>query len=215
MSHRRLLWSVIAALFVCSAFAPGALATEAAVVSMNGPADVEKSDGRVTGVTTGADTTVLLQVDAAHELTVYQLSRLTVGDEFRLHRGTVRAKGTLTIVTANASVRVVDGELTVAFDHTSATTTVEVFDDEAEMRGADDRAVAVPAGQMVRIAADSVTGPTPIVAEGVAAARHAPAVRTSERNLPAIVAAVAWASVLLGLLVVRRARALAFASGRD
>jgi hypothetical protein len=140
---------------------------------------------------------------------------LTVDEEYGLHRGTVRAKGSLTIVTPNASVSVVDGEVTVAFDHTSATTTVEVFDDEAEVHGADDFAVTVPAGQMVRITAGTVTDPSPIVAEDVVAARLAPAVGGNERNLPAIVVAVASASVLLGLLVVRRARTLVFASGRD
>jgi hypothetical protein len=194
---------------------PAASATEATVLSMNGPADIEKIGDQITGVTTGADTTVLMQLDAAHEVTVYQLSHLDVGDDLGLRRGTLRARGSLTIVTTDASVRVDDGEVTVAFDDTSGTTTVEVVDDGVEVRVANDRVMTVPAGQMVRVVAAAVTDPVPIGAGEISAARGAPAPGASHRNVPAMVVAIASACVLAGLFFVRRARALVFAPAPD
>jgi adhesin HecA-like repeat protein len=207
-------WLTAVALLV-AAPASGAFAAEATVLSMNGPADIEKTGDRVTGVTTGADTTVLLQVDGIHELVVYQYTQLAIGDLLDVRRGTVRARGTLTIVTANAMVRVGEGELTVAFDQVSGITTVEVTDDEAEVRAPDDRLVTVPAGQMVRVAADGTTSePAPFVSDVIAAARVSPA-GSSQRNLPALVVAIASACVLAGLLVVRRSRGLLFRVSAD
>jgi hypothetical protein len=202
-------------MLACSVSLPAAFATEATMLSMNGPAEIEKTGDQVTGVTTGANTTVLLQLDAAHEVTVYQLSRLAVGDVLGLRRGTVRGRGSLTITTTDASVRVDDGEVTVAFDDTSGTTTVEVVDDGVEVRVANDRVVTVPAGQMVRIAAAAVTDPVPIGAGEISAARAAPVHGATNRNVPAIVVAIASACVLAGLLFVQRARALVLAAAPD
>ena len=176
---------------------------------MNGPAEIEEDgNDNVTGVTTGADTTVVLQVDSLHELTVYQHSQLVLGDALGLRTGTLRARGTLTIVTHNAHVRVTDGELTVAYDSLSGTTTVEVTDDAAEVRGTNEDPVLVPSGQSVRVGNDGLTSdPATIAVDVISAARVAPAGR-NESNLPYLVVAAASACVLIGLLASRKARRL-------
>ena len=211
MRHRRTTLSLAAAAVALSSHVPSAAADTATVITMNGPADIEEdANDNVTGVTTGADTTVVLQVDSTHDLTVYQHSQLVLGDALGLRTGTVRARGTLTIVTTNALVRVTDGELTVAYDSLSGTTTVEVTDDDAEVRGTNEAPVVVPAGQSVRVGADGLTtDPAPIAVDAIAASRVAPAGR-AESNLPYLVVAVASACVLIGLLASRRARRLIF-----
>lgn len=211
MRHRRITSSLVAGAFALTMHLPSARA-DTSVVSMNGPADIEEVGDDVTGVSTGADTTVLLQVDSAHDLTVYQHTQLVVGDTLGLRTGTLRARGTLTIVTANALVRVTDGELTVAFDAQSGTTTVEVTDDDAEVRGTNDDPVAVPSGQSVRVGAEGVsTEPAPISVDDIAAARVAPVGRDDDSNLPQVVVGFASACVLVGLVASRRARRLLFA----
>ena len=152
---------------------PSAAADAATVITMNGPADIEEDgNDNVTGVTTGVDTTVVLQVDSTHDLTVYQHTQLVLGDALGLRTGTLRVRGTLTIVTTNALVRVTDGELTVAYDSLSGVTTVEVTDDDAEVRGTNEDPVVVPSGQSVRVAADGLTtDPAPITVDAIAAAR--------------------------------------------
>jgi hypothetical protein len=209
--HRRTTLTLVVGALALASHVPSA-AAETAVVSMNGPADIEEVGDNVTGVTTGADTTVLLQVDAAHDLTVYQHTQLVVGDSLGLRTGTLRARGTLTIVTTNAVVRLTDGELTVAYDARSGTTTVEVTDDDAEVRGTNDEPVAVPSGQTVRVGADGVTtDPAPISVDDVSAARRASAAGRDSSNLPQLVVAFASACVLVGLVASRRARRLLFA----
>jgi hypothetical protein len=209
MRHRRTTLGLATAAIALSSHVPSADAATATIMSMNGPADIEKNGANVSRVTTGADTTVLVQIDAVHDLTVYQHTQVALGDSLGLRNGTLRARGALTIVTANALVRVNDGELTVAYDQLSGTTTVEVTDDGAEVRGTNDEPVAVPAGQMVRVGADGdATDPAPIVADVIAAARVAPSPRAGDSNLPYVVTAIASACVFAGLLMSRRARAL-------
>lgn len=210
MRPRRTTLSLAAAAVALSSHVPAAAADTATLLTMNGPAEIEEdANDHVTGVTTGADTTVVLQVDSLHELTVYQHSQLVLGDALGLRTGTLRARGTLTIVTHNAHVRVTDGELTVAYDSLSGTTTVEVTDDAAEVRGTNEDPVLVPSGQSVRVGNDGLTSdPAPIAVDVISAARVAPAGRNDESNLPYLVVAVASACVLIGLLASRKARRL-------
>ena len=209
MRLRRTTLSLAAAAVAFSSHVPVAAAETATIVSMNGPADIEEVGDNVTAVTTGADTTVLMHIDSIHDLTVYQHTHLVLGDALALRAGTLRARGTLTIVTTNALVRLTDGELTVAYDSQSGTTTVEVTDDGVEVRGAGDEPVAVPSGERVRVSADGLTtDPAPITADETAAARVSPASTRREGNLPYVVVAFASACVLIGLLASRRTRRL-------
>lgn len=180
----------------------------ATVVTMNGPADIEKVGGTVVGVTTGADTTVIVQIDGTHEVTVYQntqvrLGDLPLGDVLVLRVGTVRVRGALTVATASALSSVRDSEMTVAHDDTSGITTVEVTDREVAVRGInDDSDQRVPAGQMVRVGIDGVAStPQVIGPDEITAARVAPAGEQGipgEGALPYLVMIAAAA----GLLVV-------------
>lgn len=182
----------------------------ATIVTMNGPAEIEKNGSTVVGVTTGADTTVILQIDATHEVTVYQNTQLRLGDVLNLRVGTVRVRGSLTVTTATAQSSVRDSEMTVAYDDQSAITTIEVTDREAVVRGNNDGAnLRVPAGQMVRVGTDGLaTTPQPISPDEIAAARAAPA-GEQERALPYLVMIAAAAGLLVGvrgLVGSRRAR---------
>ena len=85
----------------------------ATIVTMSGPAEIEKDGSNVVGVTTGADTTVIVQIDATHDLTVYQNTQLRLGDVLAMRVGTVRVRGSLTVATANARSSVRDSEMTV------------------------------------------------------------------------------------------------------
>jgi hypothetical protein len=186
----------------------------ATIVTMNGPADIEKSGSTVVGVTTGADTTVIVQIDATHEVTVYQNTQLRLGDVLGLRVGTVRVRGSLTVATASAQSSVRDSEMTVAYDDQSGITTIEVTDREAAVRGNNDGADRlVPAGQMVRVGTDGrATTPQPISPDEITAARVVPAdaqASARERALPYLVMIAAAAGLLVGitgLMGSRRAR---------
>ena len=186
----------------------------ATIVTMNGPAEIEKHGSTVVGVTTGADTTVIVQIDATHEVTVYQNTQLRVGDVLGLRVGTVRVRGSLTVVTAGAQSSVRDSEMTVAYDDQSGITTIEVTDRQAAVRGNNDAAdQLVPAGQMVRVGTDGLaTTPQPISPDEITAARVAPAreqASAGERALPYLVMIAAAAGLLVGvsgLMGSRRSR---------
>ena len=176
----------------------------AAIVTMNGPAEIEKSGSTVVGVTTGADTTVIVQIDATHEVTVYQNTQLRIGDVLGLRVGTVRVRGSLTVATASAQSSVRDSEMTVAYDDQSGITTIEVTDREVAVRGNNDGAdQLVPAGQMVRVGLDGrATTPQPISPDEITAARVAPAgeqASAAERALPYLVMIAAAAGLLVGV----------------
>ena len=180
------------------------------IVSMNGPAEIEKDGATVVGVSTGSDTTVIVQLDATHEVTVYQNTHLRIGDRLDLRVGTVRARGSLMIVTANAQSTLRESEMTVAYDQ-SGITTIEVTDNEAVVRGINDGAdQRVPAGLMVRVGSDGIaTTPQPISPEQIIAARVAPAGERDsarERVFPYFVTIAAAVCLLFGLIGSRRTR---------
>jgi hypothetical protein len=181
----------------------------ATIVTMNGHAEIEKDGATVVGVTTGANTTVIVQIDATHDVTVYQNTQLRLGDVLALRVGTVRVRGSLTVATASAESSVRDSEMTVAYDHQSGITTVEVTDRDAVVRGNHDRAdQRVPAGQMVRVGADGLAS-TPQATDSQStgldatiAARVAPAGEQElprERALPYLVMIAAAAGLLVGV----------------
>jgi hypothetical protein len=176
----------------------------ASIVTMNGPAEIEKHGATVVGVTTGADTTVIVQIDAMHDVTVYQNTQLRLGDVLALRVGTVRVRGSLTVATASARSSVRDSEMTVAYDDQSGTTTIEVADREAVVRGNNDGTDRrVSAGQMVRVGTDGVaTTPKPISPDDITAARVASAGEqrsARERALPFLVMIAAAAVLLVGV----------------
>ncbi|HUP75212.1 MAG TPA: hypothetical protein VM282_19365 [Acidimicrobiales bacterium] len=226
MNHRRRASILLIAVIALSVHLPSASAQSVAtVVTMNGPAEIEEVGATVVGVDTSADTTVIVQIDATHEVTVYQNTYLRIGDLLRgdvlgLGVGTVRVRGSLTVATASASATVRDSEMTVAYDDTSGITTIEVTDREAAVRGInDDRDQRVPAGQMVRVGSDGVATSPQVTAAGfgpdvIAAARIAPeGARGSsgERALPYLVMIAATACLLVGvngLMASRRSRAV-------
>ena len=181
---------------------------------MNGPAEIEKDGSTVVAVTTPADTTVIVQIDGTHELTVYQNTQLRIGEVLALRVGTVRVRGSLTVATASAQSSVRDSEMTVAYDDQSGTTTIEVSDRDATVRGNNDAAEQrVPGGQMVRVGTDGVaSAPQPISPDESTAARIAPAsdqASARERALPYLVMIAAVAGLLVGvrgLLGTKRTR---------
>jgi hypothetical protein len=220
VSCRRWSLSLLLAIIALSVYVPSASADSAAtIVTMNGPAEIEKNGANVVGVTTGADTTVIVQVDATHEVTVYQNTQLRLGDVLGLRVGTVRVRGSLTVATASAQASVRDSEMSVAHDDQSGITTIEVTDREAAVRGNNDGAdQLVPAGQMVRVGTDGLsstpqaTTPQPISPDEINAARLAPAgeqLSARERALPYLVMIAAAAGLLVGvngLMGSRRSR---------
>jgi hypothetical protein len=181
----------------------------ATIVMMNGLAEIEKDGSNVVGVTTGAATTVIVQIDATHDVTVYQNTQLRLGDVLALRVGTVRVRGSLTVATTNARSSVRDSEMTVAYDDQSGITTVEVTDREAVVRGNNDGAdQRVPAGQMVRVGTNGLaskspaTAPESISPDEITAARVAPAgeqASRGERALPYLVMIAASAGLLVGV----------------
>ena len=181
---------------------------------MNGPAEIEKDGSTVVAVTTPADTTVIVQIDGTHEVTVYQNTQLRIGEVVALRVGTVRVRGSLTVATPSAQSSVRDSEMTVAYDDQSGTTTIEVTDRDATVRGNNDAAEQrVPAGQMVRVGTDGVaSAPQPISPDEISAARIAPAgepASARERALPYLVMIAAVAGLLVGvrgLLGTKRTR---------
>ena len=176
----------------------------ATIVTMNGPAEIEKDGTTVVGVNTGPDTTVVVQVDATHDVTVYQNTQLRLGEVLDLRVGTVRVRGSLIVATANAQSSVRASEMTVAFDDQSGITTIEVTDREATVRGNNDVAdQVVPAGQMVRVGTDGITTTAQAISPvEITAARTAPpGDRTTdrERALPYLVMIAAFACLLVGV----------------
>jgi hypothetical protein len=192
---------------VLSLYVPAATAETSVVVdNINGHADVETMGDAITGVTTGADSRAAVRVDT-NDVTVYQNTQLQFGSLLGLRAGTVRVRGALTIATANARATVSDSEITVAYDDQSGTTTVEVFDHQATVRGTNDSIEqSVAAGQMVRVGPDGISStPHPISEDGISGARVALSTPSANdtsaiRYLVAAVAAVC----LLGALVVSR-----------
>jgi hypothetical protein len=215
VSCRHWALSLLLAVAALSVYVPSASAESVAtIVTMNGPAEIERNGSTVVGVTTGADTTVIVQIDATHEVTVYQNTRLRLGDVLDLRVGTMRVRGSLTVATATAKSSVRDSEMTVAYDNQSGITTIEVTDREAAVRGNNDRADQfVPAGQMVRVGTDGrASTPQPISPDEITAARVAPSTEQAtagERALPYLVMIAAAAGLLVGisgLMGSRRAR---------
>jgi hypothetical protein len=230
VSYRRRASILLIALMALSMHLPSASAQSVAtVVTMNGPAEIEEVGATVVGVDSSADTTVIVEIDATHEVTVYQNTQLRIGDllggdVLALGVGTVRVRGSLTVATANATATVSDSEMTVAYDDTSGITTIEVTDRAAAVRGVgDDRDQSVPAGQMVRVGSDGrATSPQATAAgfggDVIAAARIAPETvgreSSGERALPYLVMIAATACLLVavsGLILPRRARKAAAA----
>ena len=220
VSHRRWALSLLVAIVALSIHGSSASAESVAtIVTMNGPAEIEKDGSTVVGVITGANTTVIVAIDTTHEVTVYQNTQLRLGDVLALRVGTVRVRGSLTVTTASAQSSVRDSEMTVAYDDQSGITTVDVTDREAVVRGSNDSAdQRVPAGQMVRVGTDGLastpqaTDPQPMSLDEITAAQVAPMVEQQsprERALPYLVMIAAAAGLLVGvrgLMGSRRAR---------
>jgi len=180
---------------------------------MNGPAEIEENGSSVVGVITGADTTVILQIDGTHDVTIYQNTQLRIGDSLALRAGTIRVQGSLTVTTPGAQSTVAGGEMTVAYDDQSDITTIEVSDRDASVRGSVDSAPRlVPAGQMVRVGTDGLTSaPQTISPDEIIAARVvAPDGTTArKRAVPYLVTIAAAACLLVAvsrLTATRRSR---------
>jgi hypothetical protein len=185
----------------------------ATVVTMNGPAEIEENGSSVVGVITGADTTVILQIDGTHDVTVYQNTQLRIGDALALRAGTIRVHGSLMVTTSAAQSIVSGGEMTVAYDDQSDITTVEVSDRYASVRGSVDSAPrVVPAGQMVRVGTDGLTStPQAISPDEIVAARIVTTDRATARKqaVPYLVTIAAAACLLVAvsrLTATRRSR---------
>lgn len=204
MSHRRWALRLVLVVIALSIHLPRASAASiATVVTMNGPAEIEKDGATVVGVTTGADTTVIVQIDGTHEVTIYQNTQLRLGDVLTLRVGTIRVRGTLTATTTNTQSSVSAGEMTVAYDDQSGITTIEVSDRDAAVRGTNDSAQQlVPAGQMVRVGADGVaTTPQAISPDEITAARIALSEQDTarERAVPYLVMIAVAACLLVAV----------------
>lgn len=184
---------------------PDASATSVAtIVTMNGPAEIEKDGTTVIGVTTGPDTTVVVQIDATHDVTVYQNTQVRLGEVLHMLVGTVRVRGSLTVTTASTKTSIQDSEMTVAYDEQSGISTIEVADRQATVRGNNDEEDRiVPAGQMVRVGTDGLAStPQAISPVEITAARIAPAGEqgnSRERALPYLVVIAAFACLLVGV----------------
>ena len=204
MSPRRCALPIVLAVIALSVHLPSASAESGAtVVTMNGPAEIEKNGATVVGVTTGADTTVIVQIDGTHDVTIYQNTQLRIGDALDLSAGTIRVHGSLTVATSTARSGVSGGEMTVAYDDQSGITTIEVSDRDAAVRGTNDSAQQlVPAGQMVRVGADGVaTTPQAISPDEITAARIALSEQDTarERAVPYLVMIAAVACLLVAV----------------
>jgi hypothetical protein len=216
VNHRRrasILLSALIAVIALSVQLPSASAESVAtVVTTNGPADIEKVGDTVVGVTTGHNTTVIVDIDGTHEVTVYQNTELRLGDVLGLRVGTIRVRGSLTVATSYATTIVDDSEMTVAYDDTAGITTVEVTDGEAAVRGingnSDER---VPVGQMVRVGNDGrATAPQATsqeVAKQITGARIAPRAAGDSRGARARPYVVLIAVIACVLVTVVGARA--------
>jgi hypothetical protein len=207
VSPRRCSLTLLIGLIVLSLSVPAATAETSIVVdNISGHADVETVGDAVTRVTTGADARAVLRVDT-NDVTVYQNTQLHFGALLGLLTGTVRVRGALTIATANARATVSDSEITIAYDDQSGTTTIEVFDHQATVRGTSDNIEQpVAAGQMVRVGPDGIsTPPHPISEDGISGARVVPsAASTKETSASRYIVAAVAAVCLLGALVVSR-----------
>ena len=211
MSHRPWALRLLIAALALSLHVPAASAEPSVVVeSIDGQADVQTVGDVVTAITTGADARVVAHVDAMNDVTVYQNTQLEFGALVGLRVGTVRARGALTIATANAQSTVADSEITVAYDDQSGTTTIEVFDHEATVQGRNDAAAQhVAAGQTVRVGPAGISSaPRAISDDGISAARVAPSATVTDGADRARYAVASLAVVcLLGTLVAaQRAR---------
>jgi hypothetical protein len=213
VSHRRWAFSILIAVAAVSIHGPAAVAAPAVVVEhVNGTADIEKQGDAVVGVTTSSDTTVIVKIDAVHDVTVYQNTQLDFGEVLRLGTGTVRVRGVLTVATANATAITSNSEITVAYDDRFGITTVEVADRDAVVRGNSDGAdQRVPAGQMVRVGTDGIgTVPEVISPDEVGASRVAPtnddASPARNNALPYFVAGIAAVCLIAGVVGSRRTR---------
>ncbi|MEO8696377.1 MAG: hypothetical protein ABI658_22870 [Acidimicrobiales bacterium] len=204
MSRRRWALTLLLAVIALSIQLPTASAASVAtVVTMNGPAEIEKSGATVVGVTTGADTTVIVQIDGTHDVTIYQNTELRIGDTLALRTGTIRVHGSLTVSTSTALSGVSGAEMTVAYDDQSGITTIEVSDRDASVRGSNDSTTRlVPAGQMVRVGTDGLSStpqaisPDEIIAARIVAADE-PTAR--ERAVPYLIAIAAAACLLVAV----------------
>jgi hypothetical protein len=205
VNHRRWGMCLLIAAMALFVSVPAASADSiATIVTMNGPAEIEKDGSTVVGVVTGANTTVMVQIDATQDVTVYQHTQLRLGEVLHLRVGTVRVRGSLTVTTASTTTIVRDSEMTVAYDEQSGITTIEVTDREATVRGTNDVAdQVVPAGQMVRVGTDGRTTTAQAISPvEITAARTAPpGGRTTdrERALPYLVMIAALACLLVGV----------------